>query len=82
MCANSALLDVNRPTTLLCRRPFRLDALKPALDAIKPSEERRRALVGCGVDLVDLVGGPGQVGVIYPRGHFIFFGLCKEPAKP
>jgi len=44
--------------TLLCRRPFRLDPLEPPLNAVDPSEKRRRALVCCGVDLPNLPRGP------------------------
>ncbi len=77
-----ALLAVKRPATPLYWRSFRLDPLKPPLDAVDPSEKRGRALVCCGVELPDLPGGLGQVGVIQLHRHVVFFGLRKESAEP
>src|ERR1700731_1425425 len=37
---------------------------------------------GSGVELPDLEGSTGQVGVIEPQGHNVFFRLCEEPAEP
>ena len=34
---------------------------------------------GSGVELPDLAGSTGQVGVIEPQGHSVFFRLCEEP---
>ncbi len=76
-----ALLAVKRPATQLCWRSFRLDPLKPPLDAVDPSEKRGRALVCCGVELSDLPGGLGQVGVIQLCRHIVFFGLVRGTAK-
>jgi hypothetical protein len=36
---------------------------------------------GSGVELPDPAGSPGQVGVIEPQGHSVFFRLCEEPAE-
>ena len=66
----------------LCRGSFRLDPLKPPLDAIDPSEKRRCALLCCGVEISDLAGRPRQVADIQLGGHFVLFGLRKEPAEP
>jgi hypothetical protein len=33
---------------------------------------------GSGVELPDLAGSTGQVGVIEPQGHGVFFRLCEE----
>jgi hypothetical protein len=73
---------IRMPAAMLPRRPFRLDPLKPPFDAVDPSEKLRRALLCRGVDLPDLAGCSGQVGVIQPRGNFVFLGLCKKPAQP
>ena len=35
-----------------------------------------------GVEFPDLAGSTGQVGVIEPQGHSVFFRLCEEPAEP
>lgn len=37
---------------------------------------------GSGVEFPDLAGSTGQVGVIEPQGHGVFFRLCEEPAEP
>jgi hypothetical protein len=73
---------VNDLRRCLCRRSFRLNPLKPPFDAVDPSEKSDGALLCCGVELSDLAGRPGQVGVVQLRRHFVFFGLCKEPAEP
>src|ERR1700730_6924021 len=40
-------------------------------------------LVSCSsVEFPDLPGGTGQVGVIQPGRHIVFFGLCEESAEP
>src|SRR4029077_13219343 len=38
--------------------------------------------VSGGVDFPDLPGGIGQIGVIHPRCHIVFLGLCEETAEP
>ncbi len=45
------------------RRYLRLDPRQPLLDALEPGKEPRRTLVRRRIDLADLPGGGGQIGV-------------------
>src|SRR6266446_4989017 len=52
----------------------------PATASFSPSSGR---LVACrSVEIPDLPGGTGQVGVIHQRRRLPLFGLCEEPAEP
>jgi hypothetical protein len=54
--------------------------LAPATACSLPSSGR--LLSYSSVEFPDLPGGTGQVGVIQPGRHIVFFGLCEESAEP